>query len=57
MIQKMMLQTIALGLFGLTAGMTVSTFKHYYEKYADFEDLKMTGVQEVTFVGDLEVME
>jgi hypothetical protein len=57
MIQKLMVGTIVFGLAGLTAGMATSTFNHYYRKYADFEDLKLTGVQEVTFVGDHEVME
>ena len=57
MIYRMMMTSIALGMAGIAAGMATSTFNHYYRKHADFEDLKLTGVQEVTFVGGSEVVE
>ena len=57
MIYRMMITTAVVGLAGIAVGMMDSTFKHYYKKYADFEDLKNTGVQEVTFVGEVEVIE
>ena len=57
MVYRLMMTTVALGMLGVAAGMMDSTFKHYYRKYADFEDMKNTGVQEVTFVGEVEVME
>ena len=57
MIYRMMMTSIALGMAGIAAGMATSTFNHYYRKHADFEDLKLTGVQEVTFVGAAEVVE
>jgi len=53
----MMMTTLVIGFAGVAVGMMDSTFKHYYKKYADFEDLKNTGVQEVTFVGEVEVIE
>jgi len=57
MIYRMMMTTLVIGFAGVAVGMMDSTFKHYYKKYADFEDLKNTGVQEVTFVGEVEVIE
>jgi len=57
MIYRMIMASVALGMAGVAVGMATSTFNHYYRKHADFEDLKLTGVQEVTFVGDVEVME
>lgn len=57
MIYRMMITTAVVGLAGIAVGMMDSTFKHYYKKYADFEDMKNTGVQEVTFVGEVEVVE
>ena len=57
MVYRLMITTLAVGAAFAAFGMAESTFKHYYKKYADFEDMKHTGVQEVTFVGDHEVME
>tara|TARA_B110001452_G_scaffold201511_1_gene171595 strand:+ start:809 stop:982 length:174 start_codon:yes stop_codon:yes gene_type:complete len=57
MIYRMMITTTVIGLAGIAIGMMDSTFKHYYRKHADFEDMKNTGVQEVTFVGEIEVVE
>lgn len=57
MIYRMMITTAVVGLAGIAVGMMDSTFKHYYKKYADFEDLKNMGIQEVTFVGEVEVVE
>jgi len=57
MIYRMMITTAVVGLAGIAVGMMDSTFKHYYKKYADFEDLTNTGIQEVTFVGEVEVVE
>ena len=42
---------------GVAVGMMDCTFKHYYRKYAVYEDMKNTGVQEVIFVGEVEVEE
>ncbi len=52
-----MMTTMVVGLAGIAVGMMDSTFKHYYRKYAEFEDMKSVGVQEVTFVGEVEVIE
>tara|TARA_B100000683_G_C12426056_1_gene529798 strand:+ start:76 stop:231 length:156 start_codon:yes stop_codon:yes gene_type:complete len=49
--------TVVIGMAGVAVGMMDSTFKHYYRKYAEFEDMKTTSVQEVTFVGEMEGME
>jgi hypothetical protein len=57
MVYRLIMTTLAVGAAFAAFGMAESTFKHYYKKYADFEDMKHTGVQEVTFVGDAEVME
>ena len=57
MIYRMMITTAVVGLAGVAIGTMDSTFKHYYKKYADFEDLTNTGIQEVTFVGEIEVVE
>lgn len=52
-----MMTTLVVGLAGVAVGMMDSTFKHYYSKYAEYEDMKNTGIQEVTFVGEVEVVE
>ena len=57
MIYRLMMTTMIVGLAGVAVGMMDSTFKHYYRKYAEFEDMKTLGVQEVTFVGEVEVTE
>ena len=57
MVYRLLMTTVVIGMVGVAVGMTDSTFKHYYRKYADYEDMKNTGVQEVTFVGEVEVEE
>lgn len=57
MIYRMLMTTAVVGIAGVAVGMMDSTFKHYYKKYAEFEDMKNTGIQEVTFVGEVEVVE
>ena len=52
MIQNMLINMIAVGLSAATVGVAVSTYKHYYEKYADLEDMKNIGVQEVVLVSE-----
>ena len=52
MIQNMMINMLAIGVVSVTAGIAVSTYKHYYEKYADLEDLKNIGIQNVVLVSE-----
>ena len=46
--------TLIVGGFGLLCGMAHSTFRHYYHKYADIEDLKTYTIQDVHLVSNLE---
>ena len=57
MVYRLLMTTVVIGMAGVAGGMMDSTFKHYYRKYADFEDMKTTSGQEVTFVGEVEVEE
>lgn len=50
MIQNTLVSMIGIGIASVVAGVAVSTYKHYYEKYADLEDMKNIGVQEVVLV-------
>ena len=50
MIGRLFAATIAAGTVGLMLGVAQSTFRHYYRKHADFEDLKTNTVQEVVVV-------
>ncbi|MBT5594297.1 MAG: hypothetical protein HOJ60_02045 [Euryarchaeota archaeon] len=43
---------VIIGIGSMAAGVAVSTFKHYYEKYADLEDMKNVGIQEVVLVSE-----
>ena len=52
MIYRMMITTAVVGLAGVAIGVAVSTYKHYYEKYADLEDMKNIGIQEVVLVSE-----
>lgn len=52
MIVRMLMMTVAVGLIGFTAGMSVSGFRHYYYRYADGKDLRTNYVQEVVVVED-----
>ena len=45
---------LIIGGFGLLCGMAHSTFRHYYHKYADIEDLKTYTIQDVHLVSNLE---
>ena len=57
MVYRLLMTTMVVGLAGIAVRMMDSTFKHYYRRYAEFEDMKNTGVQEVTFVSEVEVIE
>ena len=50
MIGRLFAATIAAGTVGLMLGVASSTFRHYYRKHADFEDLKNDSIQEVVIV-------
>lgn len=50
MIGRIFATTIVVGVAGIMAGVAHSTFRHYYRKHADFEDLKDNTVQEVVLV-------
>ena len=50
MIQNTLLSMVGIGVTSVLAGVAVSTYKHYYEKYADLEDMKNIGIQEVVLV-------
>ena len=52
MIQNTLISMIGIGVTAMVAGVAVSTYKHYYERYADLEDLKNIGVQEVILVSE-----
>ena len=52
MIQNTLISMIGIGAAAMVAGVAVSTYKHYYERYADLEDLKNVGVQEVVLVSE-----
>ena len=38
---------------GLMAGVAVSSFRHYYHRYANQEDLRMNEYREVIIIDDL----
>jgi Tfp pilus assembly major pilin PilA len=48
----MMMNMIVIGISSVAAGVAVSTFKHYYEKYAEIDDMKNIGIQEVVLVAE-----
>tara|TARA_Y100000589_G_C27124943_1_gene618096 strand:+ start:235 stop:414 length:180 start_codon:yes stop_codon:yes gene_type:complete len=52
MIGRLFAATIAAGTVGLMLGVAHSTFRHYYRKHADFEDLKNDSIQEVVVVSE-----
>ena len=52
MLQNMLMNMVIVGIGSMAAGVAVSTFKHYYEKYAELEDMKTVGVQEVSLVSE-----
>ena len=50
MIGRLFAVTIDAGTVGLILGVAQSTFRHYYRKHAEFEDLKNDSIQEVVVV-------
>jgi len=50
MIQNMMMNMIVIGISSVAVGVAVSTYKHYYQKYAEIDDMKNIGIQEVVLV-------
>ena len=52
--KNLFLGTIIMGTAGLLSGMAHSTFRHYYHKYADIEDMKTFHVQDVNLVSNAE---
>ena len=42
MVYRLLMTTVVIGMAGVAVGMMDSTFKHYYRKYADYEDMKNT---------------
>jgi hypothetical protein len=56
MIGRLLITTIAIGGAFMIAGMVDSTFRHYYHKHADQDDLKTNFIQEVVVI-DTEVKE
>ena len=57
MIYRMLIGSLIVGAVGVAVGMADSTFRHYYRKHAEFEDMKNVGIQEVVLVNDVEVKE
>ena len=53
----MLIGSLIVGAVGVAVGMADSTFRHYYRKHAEFEDMKNVGIQEVVLVNDVEVKE
>jgi hypothetical protein len=52
MIDKMMFGVLGVAVAGFLVGIAHSSFKHYYEKYAEEQDLSDGSVQKVTIVKD-----
>ena len=52
--KNLLLETIVLGTAGIMVGMAHSTFRHYYHKYADIEDLKTYTIQDVNLISEVE---
>jgi len=50
MIQNMMMNMIVIGISSVAVGVAVSTYRHYYQKYAEVDDMKNIGIQEVVLV-------
>ena len=58
MIQNMMMNMIVVGISSVAVGVAVSTYRHYYQKYAEIDDMKNIGIQEVVLVTEtIEVKE
>jgi len=53
MITRMLTTSVVMITCGFLVGVAHSSYRHYYRRYADAEDLCQTGpVQEVHIVGD-----
>jgi len=50
MIGRLFATTVAVGAAAIMIGIAESTFRHYFRKHAEFEDLKTNTVQEVVVV-------
>ena len=50
MIGRLFATTVAVGAAAIMIGITESTFRHYFRKHAEFEDLKTNTIQEVVVV-------
>lgn len=50
MIARLFATTVAVGAAAIVIGIADSTFRHYYRKHAEFEDLKTNTIQEVVVV-------
>ena len=52
MLGRMLVGVVGVVAIGFVAGIAHSGFKHYYEKYADDEDLNDGSIQKVSIVND-----
>ena len=52
MIGKTLVMTVSIAAACFVAGVTHSSFKHYYKRYADGEDLNDGRVTQVAIVAD-----
>ena len=53
MIARMMTRMMVVPIGGFVAGVATSSFRHYYRRYAEDEDLRQKGeIQEVVIVAD-----
>lgn len=50
MIGRLFATTVAVGAAAIVVGITDSTFRHYFRKHAEFEDMKTNTIQEVVVV-------
>jgi len=56
MIGRLLITAVAIGGVFMITGVVESTFRHYYHKHADQDDLKTNFIQEVVII-DTEVKE
>tara|TARA_B100001996_G_scaffold353410_1_gene314745 strand:+ start:481 stop:669 length:189 start_codon:yes stop_codon:yes gene_type:complete len=52
MIGRMLTMTLGVGVASFAVGASVSSFKHYYKRFADNEDLNDGTVTQVAIVAD-----
>ena len=55
MIQNTLISMIGIGVTAMVAGVAVSTYKHYYERYADLEDLLAVVLNGFSHIFDVSV--